>query len=133
MCFALWFTFVVTEPIPFHECAMHNPLVLMQQASAPPGNGGQAHRGQMSMMYCGDQMSHHGGGQHGRSSHHRHHQCNCLGCCAGTALTLVPRLSGIVPVPERIAEAPRAYPVVWHVVTEPDFLLPPATAPPTIG
>jgi hypothetical protein len=128
--FALWFTFVVTEPIPFHECAMHGPAALTAQAvldQRATGDDVSALR-----VLCGQlDASHaqHSGPDRGHAPHGTH-QCSCMGCCAGTPSMAVPRLAVIVPVPAEIARLRVVYPVVSRGAAARDVVLPPSTAPP---
>ena len=87
--FGLWFSVVVAEPLPLHVCPMHDgPLAyaaahhaqtVPDVASAPAGHAAMHHALQSHEEPATDSPAGHGA-----------HQCQCLGCCAGTSATALP-------------------------------------------
>lgn len=86
--FGLWFSLVVAEPLPLHVCPMHDgPLahVMAHQAMASPVSA------MSTAGSVGDHASHsHDMPAAGTPTEHAAHQCQCLGCCAGTSATALP-------------------------------------------
>lgn len=100
---AVWFVFLVAEPVPAHDCPMHTP------------SGYSANTDE---------------GDNGHSIHPEGHFCLCLGCSAGSQSVLVGNVSSLGPIPHFILATKASASVIESCANAPDFILPPSTAPP---
>jgi len=129
----LWLTFILTQPVPVHACAMRNGT--LRTAPATPTASGAISHAQHDMaaaMRTGDAAM-------GMTMDHAaqvpsddaNKGCHCIGDCAAAASValLAPRYSAI-PAPARVLAAlPGSIPIV-RSFDAPTYLHPPATAPP---
>lgn len=87
--FGLWFSLLVAEPVPVHACPMHDGTLaqgaavtaagLTDAAPDSPGHVAMHHVSQSHEQPATDHPAEHGA-----------HQCQCLGCCAGTTALSLP-------------------------------------------
>jgi hypothetical protein len=136
ICLGLWFVFVVAEPVPVHECAMHKPSAGAHQSAHTAQTVQVAHdaHGNHHVAQTPPSEDCHGGvpTEHSQQSQGVH-LCLCLGCAAGSAPVAGAKPPAVVPVPAAIARLQAMYPRVERIAPEPEFILPPATAPPTLS
>jgi hypothetical protein len=119
--FALWFAVVMVEPITVRACPTMGGVLEQVAPGSQPATM-EHHR-----------MASHDLAPHKSAPKHDHEEsaCNCISDCCGSIPAPLPILGTFVPVPARqLATAPE-FPLVEHLFEEPDYLLPPATAPPT--
>jgi hypothetical protein len=138
-----WFVLLVAEPVPVHECAMHNPLAAMRDhQSAPehmshgestesPDQGHSAHHGAKSHKSDTAPAAQ----QHADAGHPAQgaHLCLCLGCASGSAPVSGAKTATTVPVPAELARVRTTFTLIERSAPEPEFILPPSTAPPTLS
>jgi len=74
---ALWFPLVVGEPSLLQPCPTHGAVV-----------GAMQHHGSPASAHSG-----HGATHHNDQAPTQHHQCTCLGCCAGSPSVAIATLS----------------------------------------
>jgi hypothetical protein len=87
--FGIWFSLLLAEPVTLHACPMHDgPLAhaAAQHAAVrdgstalPDGRGDVLHASSAHQQSSTDHPLGHG-----------NHQCQCLGCCAGTSAISLP-------------------------------------------
>jgi hypothetical protein len=66
------------------------------------------------------------------SHDHQKSKCNCLSDCCGSLPAVLPTLGRFVPVPARLVAQTLEFPAVEQSFEEPDYILPPSTAPPRL-
>jgi hypothetical protein len=121
--FALWLAFVLTQPVAVHACAMRNGTLMA--APAATEHAGHTMAGATDAM--ASMMRHDASSPTGETTQH----CHCFGeCAASAAFALIPPRTA-VPAPPSVLAETREFLAVEHSVEAPDYLRPPATAPPT--
>lgn len=133
---AIWFAFLVAEPIPAHECEMHSPAGLVEarindfHETSEKDASDIDHKGSEGRQKHSHHGSHSSESQSESQDSHSHHFCLCLGCSAGSQSQVVDQLAPTVPIPADLARENKPYPRVESLALEPDFTHPFATAPP---
>lgn len=118
--FCLWLTFVLTQPVAVHACAMRNGTLM----AAPTAAQHAGHRMADAMTSA---MHHGASSPAGETTQH----CHCFGeCAASVAAALVPPRPA-VPAPLAVRADTRDIASIGQSVEQPDHLRPPTTAPPT--
>ena len=87
--FGIWFGLLVAQPIPLRACPMHDgPLPQVAAVEAAPltvaADSSHSHDVALHATLSHAQPSHDAPAEHG------HHQCQCLGCCAGASALALP-------------------------------------------
>lgn len=114
--FALWFVFLVAEPIPAHDCPMHTPSGM--SAHTVKGNDWGSH--------------HHEHDEEGKEVTSATHFCLCLGCSSGSQSVAVGKVSSLGPIPHFVLAIRAPASVIENHADAPEFILPPSTAPPVL-
>jgi hypothetical protein len=125
--FVVWLTFILTQPVALHSCAMQNGTL----STVPVAVSGHAQHDMAGQMASG---AHElvGGMDHSNSSNSgQPNKCHCFGDCAATAsVALIAPSYAVVPAPAHVTAAPSVPAVVEQSFEQPTYLQPPATAPP---
>lgn len=123
--FAVWLTFILTQPVAVHACAMRNGTLrtIPVTATVAQHDMAAATSGSTGAM---------GGMDHGTSApSEQSSKCHCFGDCAATVqVATVAASYSLVPAPAHVLATPAVPNVVERSFEEPTYLHPPATAPP---
>lgn len=119
-----WVTFILTQPVAVHGCAMRNGTL----RSDPPAG---AASGAMSASMPGTTGHMMADPTHDMSRHDGAPTCHCIGDCAvAHHAALLPPAVASVPAPPQVLLARVVPVVVERAFDAPSHLQPPATAPP---
>jgi len=112
--FLLWLMFMLTQPVPVHAC----PL----RSAADVALSAQRVLAESAELCAQDQTP--------APAHPHQAPCHCVGDCCHSVAMLPTVPPSVVPVPARIARQTTTDHVVEHSFEQPDYRLPPSTAPP---
>lgn len=122
----IWLTFILTQPVAVHACAMRNGTLRSVPVSATSSlqENDPAMTGDMAgMMGAMDHSTPSPGGTNTK--------CHCFGDCATPIpAALFAASYSLVPAPPQLLVAPIVSTAVERSFEEPTHLHPPATAPP---
>lgn len=125
--FTIWLTFILTQPVAVHACAMRNGTLRTIPVTATAAEHDMA-------VAMADGMGAMAGMDHGTPTPSgQGSKCHCFGDCAAAA-SMIPVTASysLVPAPARVLAAPIVSTVVERSFDEPTYLHPPATAPPVV-